>query len=155
MPKLAGLPKPWVKEVFMFSILFKAQRFFMLDKYIQKVKTTSVSSTTVKHVTTTLFTVRNAGINIFGHGIAWLTVRVSHTKTLFAYRRYFVTHIIRALCYGRTFFISFATPFYASIGKNSFGIDKNCSSPLQNCLCIHVNADTPQAVIMRQASISK
>ena len=26
------------------------------------------------------FTVTNAGINIFGDGIAWFTIRVSHTK---------------------------------------------------------------------------
>ena len=32
--KLAGLLKPWVKDVFM--SLFKTQRFFMLDKYILK-----------------------------------------------------------------------------------------------------------------------
>ena len=38
VPKLGGLPKPWVKEVFMLSILFKTQRFFVLDKYIRKVK---------------------------------------------------------------------------------------------------------------------
>ena len=36
VPKLAGLPKPWVKEVFIFSILFKIQRFFMLDLNIFK-----------------------------------------------------------------------------------------------------------------------
>ena len=34
VPRLAGVPKPWIKEVFMFSIIFKTQRFFMLDKYI-------------------------------------------------------------------------------------------------------------------------
>ena len=31
VPKLAGLSKPWVKEVLMFSTLFTTQRFFMLD----------------------------------------------------------------------------------------------------------------------------
>ena len=34
----------------------------------------------VDHVTTTLFTVTNAGINIFGDDIEWFTLRVSHTK---------------------------------------------------------------------------
>ena len=42
VPKLAGLPTPWVKEVFIFSILFKTQRSFMLDKCISsKNKNTS------------------------------------------------------------------------------------------------------------------
>ena len=34
----------------------------------------------VNHVTTTLFTMTNAGINIFGDDIEWFTLRVSHTK---------------------------------------------------------------------------
>ena len=33
----------------------------------------------VNHVTATLFTVTNPGINILGHGIEWFTLRVSHT----------------------------------------------------------------------------
>ena len=40
----------------------------------------SLSSTIVNHLTTTLFTVTNAGINIFGDDIEWFTLRVSHTK---------------------------------------------------------------------------
>ena len=32
MPKLAGLPTPWVKEVLISYYLFHSQRFFMLDK---------------------------------------------------------------------------------------------------------------------------
>ena len=38
VPKLARLPKPWVIKVSFHIILFKTQRFFMLDKYILKVK---------------------------------------------------------------------------------------------------------------------
>ena len=40
VPKLAGLPMPWVKEIFILHdiILFKTQGFFMLDKCFQKIK---------------------------------------------------------------------------------------------------------------------
>ena len=34
----------------------------------------------VGDVTTTLFTMTNTGIDIFDEGIAWFTLRVSHTK---------------------------------------------------------------------------
>ena len=38
VPKLAGLPKPWVKEVFILVFSKHKARFFMLDKCILKVK---------------------------------------------------------------------------------------------------------------------